>query len=129
MKKALTILTAAGTYLTLTGTALAASVKICPPAPFNILCDKTAEGTFVQDLINLLFVIAIIIAVVYLIWGGIKWIMSGGDKTALQTAREHVIAAIVGLVVVFLAYFILNFVLRFFGLASVSSSNAGLFSF
>jgi hypothetical protein len=55
--------------------------------------------------------------------------MSGGDKQGLQTAREHVIAAIIGLVIVFLTYFILNFILRFFGLAAVSSTNQGLFNF
>ena len=65
----------------------------------------------ISGLIKLLVIAAAVIFFFMLVLGGIKWIMSGGDKAALQTARDHVVAAIVGLVVVFLAYFLINFVL------------------
>lgn len=68
-----------------------------------------------QDLVaffvNAAFVVAILLALVYLIWGGINWIMSGGDKEKVGAARQKIIAAIVGLILVILAYVILNFVL------------------
>lgn len=123
MKKALTVLSTAGAYLTATPFAFAQTVATCPAGTFNPLCTFSIGGNFIPGLISLLFILAIIIAVLYLIWGGIKWIMSGGDKAALQTAREHVIAAIVGLVVVFLTYFLLNFVLQAF-----LGTNAGTFT-
>ncbi|MBI3985278.1 MAG: hypothetical protein HY344_05090, partial [Candidatus Levybacteria bacterium] len=65
-------------------------------------------------LINLIFILSVIVALLYLIWGGFKWLTSGGDKTAVQGAREHIVAAIVGLVIIFLSYFILNFIVGFF---------------
>ncbi|HUD44748.1 MAG TPA: pilin, partial [Patescibacteria group bacterium] len=52
----------------------------------------------------------------YLIWGGIRWILSRGEKEGVNNARQHIINAIIGLIVIFLSYFILNVVTQvFFG--------------
>jgi len=118
MKKVLALSTTLATFLSLAPSAFAQPVNACPLDQFSALCGFGFSGNFIQAIITILFIIAIIIALIYLIWGGIKWIMSGGDKQALQTAREHVIAAIIGLVVVFLAYFIVTFVLTVFGLGT-----------
>lgn len=64
--------------------------------------------------INAAFFIAILLALIYLIWGGINWIMSGGDKEKVGAARSKIIAAIIGLILVILSYVILNFVLVIF---------------
>jgi len=42
---------------------------------------------------------------------------SGGDKAKVESARGTIIAAIVGLVIAFLAFFILSLALSFFGLS------------
>lgn len=63
-----------------------------------------------QFLITLLFIVGIVIAIVFLIYGGIKWILSGGDSKQVEGARNHIVAAIVGLIIVVGAFFILNFV-------------------
>lgn len=81
---------------------------------FKVLCDNLDIGRLIVGLINLIFILSVVVALLYLIWGGFKWLTSGGDKTAVQGAREHLVAAIVGLVVIFLSYFILNFVVGFF---------------
>lgn len=52
----------------------------------------------------------------YLIYGGVKWITSKGEKTEVEAARNHIIAAIVGLIVVVLAVFIVSIVLAAFGI-------------
>lgn len=61
-------------------------------------------------------VLAVIIALLYLLYGGIRWVTSRGDKEQVEGARNHIVAAIVGLVVVFLAVFIVSIVLGIFGL-------------
>ncbi len=51
-----------------------------------------------------------------LIMGGIQWITSGGDKSGIEGARKRIIYALIGLVIIFSSYFIINFVGDFFNL-------------
>ena len=74
-------------------------------------------GAIVGRVITIAFVLAIIIALAFLVYGGIKWITSGGDKAAVESARNTIVAAVIGLIIVFLSYFILNIVLGFFNLS------------
>lgn len=74
-------------------------------------------GSVIGFIISMMFVIAVLISLFFLVWGGIKWITSGGDKTGVETARNQIIAAVIGLIIVFLAFFILNLVLGLFGLS------------
>lgn len=95
------------------------TVNACPPGEqFNALCNLTfGNGSgLIGNLITFIFVIAIILALGYLIYGGIRWILSQGDKGKVDAARQHIIAALIGLIVVFLSYFLLNIVLTFFGI-------------
>ena len=73
-------------------------------------------GAVVGFIIGAAFIIAVLIALFFLVWGGIKWITSGGDKSGVEGARNQIIAAVIGLIVVFLSFFILNLVLGLFGL-------------
>jgi hypothetical protein len=70
----------------------------------------------VQKVIIFIVVLAVIVALLYLLYGGIKWITSKGEKTEVESARNHIMAAITGLIVVFLAIFIVSLVLAAFGL-------------
>lgn len=128
MKKYLALLTPA-LYLSATVSAFAqgAGVQIKNPCDsssggFNFLCNLQAAsvGTIVGSLVQLLFVIAILAALVYLIYGGFRWLVSSGDKAQVASAREHLVAAIIGLVIIFLSYFVLNLLLAFFGLGTLS---------
>lgn len=84
------------------------------------LCKGTELGQVLGFVITIAFIIAILTALLFLIWGGLKWITSGGDKAGVETARNQIIAAIIGLIVVFLAFFILNLILTLFGLSLFS---------
>ena len=55
-----------------------------------------------------------IIAVIMIIIGGIRFVLSGGDSTATTSARNTVLYAVVGLVVAILAQVIVHFVLNRF---------------
>lgn len=69
----------------------------------------------IRNIIVFFVILAVIIALLYLVYGGIKWITSRGEKDQVEAARNHIIAAIVGLIVVFLAIFILSIILAAFG--------------
>lgn len=61
--------------------------------------------------VNILSVIVGIIAVIMIIFGGFRYITSGGDSSNVSSAKNTLIYAIVGLVIVALAQFIVHFVL------------------
>lgn len=100
---------------TLAPSAYAASsgtVSIPKPPQFKI----EDLGLFVSRAINIALMVAAILVFVYLVWGGIQWIMSGGDKAKTEEARSRITAAIVGLAVVAAAWAVMLLVQYFFGL-------------
>ena len=64
--------------------------------------------------LQVLITAAIVLALIFLMWGGISWVISGGEKTKLQAARNTVIFAIVGLVTSLLSFAIVNLIGYFF---------------
>ena len=97
----------------------APAINICPKNGFEGLCNDqlTNLSTIVPNIITLLLILAVIIAVFFLIFGGIKWIISGGDKAAVEGARNTIVAAIIGLVIAFLAFLIINVIGKIFGVS------------
>jgi hypothetical protein len=121
MKKSLALITPALAYLTLASPSFA--INLCTSGTYSALCAFNVNnmGSLISNLIMLIFAIAIIAALLYLIWGGFKWLTSGGDKNAVASARDHIIAAIIGLVIIFLSYLILNIIVQFFGLGDLTN--------
>ena len=70
----------------------------------------------VSNLVTLFFIAAAIVALFFLVTGGIKWVTSGGDREGTAKARETVTAAIIGLVIIFSVYAILRLISLFFGI-------------
>lgn len=90
-------------------------VSTCPGGGFSALCLGASDlGKVITNGINFLFVVAAMLALVFLIIGGVKWLTSQGEKEGVNKARETIVAAIVGLVIIFLSYLIVNFVLNLF---------------
>jgi len=73
----------------------------------------------IQWIITTFFVLGILAALFFILWGGLNWILSGGDKEKVDSARGRIIAAIIGLIIVVLAFFILDFVLQLLGLCGL----------
>lgn len=84
-------------------------------APGGSLAANTKIETIPQYIVNNLFLVAAFLAVAYLMYGGIKWITSRGDKIAVESARKHIVAAVIGLVIVAGSFFALNVVFRLLG--------------
>ena len=100
----------------------AANVNPCGTTDANsiakVLCDLGNNiGGTIQGVVVFFIILAVVIALMYLLYGGVKWITSRGDKTEVESARNHIMAAIIGLIVVILAVFILTIVLQAFGIS------------
>jgi hypothetical protein len=67
-------------------------------------------GIFVTIVNIFLFVIGAI-AVIMLIYGGIRYTISGGEAKSVTAAKDTILYAVVGIVVAILAYAIVNFVI------------------
>jgi hypothetical protein len=80
----------------------------------------SASG-LIRLIIEYLYAVVVILAVVFLLWGGINWITSGGDKQKLTQARQKITFAIVGLIVAFLAFAIIYAIGTFFGVNLIAS--------
>lgn len=65
----------------------------------------------VTTITNVLLFIAGALAVIMLIWGGLRYTISGGNAAAVTAAKNTVLYAIVGLIIAFLAFAAVNFVL------------------
>jgi len=69
-----------------------------------------AGGIFTSIVNTALFVIGAV-AVLMLIYGGIRYTISGGDEKAITSAKNTILYAVVGIIIAVLAYAIINFVL------------------
>jgi len=85
---------------------------------------KNSAGNYGLGIINialgLLFLAATLLALIMIIIAGIAWITSGGDKEAIQKARGRLTYSIIGLVVVFISFFLVNTIGSFFGIQILS---------
>lgn len=62
-------------------------------------------------LVNTLIFVVGIIAVIAIIIGGLRYVLSQGNEKAIEGAKNTILYAVIGLVVAVLAYAIVNFVL------------------
>ena len=79
----------------------------CDGCPSDLFGDT---GVFKQVTNTILYIVGIV-AVVMLIVGGIKYLLSGGDSKKVTDAKNTVLYAIIGLVICFLSFAIVNFVI------------------
>ncbi len=75
-----------------------------PQGGFPILTSVLRNG------ITIFILIALSLAAVFIVWSGIQWITSGGDKQKLAAARARLTWTIVGLLVVLFAFAIVAFI-------------------
>lgn len=80
-------------------------------------CSSEVSGSgekankLVATIINVFSWVVGVISVLMIIWGGFKYITSGGDAGGVTGAKNTILYAIVGLVIVALAQVIVQFVL------------------
>lgn len=71
----------------------------------------TSLSSVFKTVVNVLLFVIGAVSVVMLIVGGIRYTLSAGNSTAVTAAKNTIMYAIIGLVVAFLAYAIINWVL------------------
>jgi len=99
--------------------------QICNPALPNSLggcgggsTDSGGKviGGLVSGIVGLVFIFGFLLTLAYLLTGGVQWITSQGDKNSLEQARNKIIHALIGLIIVGSAYAVFKLVGNFFGI-------------
>lgn len=91
---------------------IGSAVQSLPGNPFKF----TDLGVFIGNAIGVGITLAGVGALVYLLWGGVDWIVSGGDKTAVENARNKITHAIIGLAIVVAIWAVFGLVQTFLGI-------------
>ena len=90
--------------------------KSIPPLPkvepgiIDINKPDLKLGDIVSGLLPYLFAGAGLLLLLYLIYGGLSLMLSRGDPKAVQSAKDKITGALVGFIIVFAAYWIVQIV-------------------
>jgi hypothetical protein len=66
----------------------------------------------IRQVVNVILFVLGAIAVIMIIIGGIRYVVSAGDSSAITGAKNTILYAVIGLVVALLAFAIVNFVVN-----------------
>lgn len=102
-----------GTILAMAATVIVNTAKIVLGIQGNDWKqDSLTTGAAVMEAFNYAYTIAGLVAVVFIIKGGVEYVISRGDPSKIQKATREIIYAVIGLVIVLLAAVITTFVIN-----------------
>lgn len=88
--------------------------------------DKYIWGDFFKMLDNIYkkaLVFATLIAVAILVINGVKMILSRGDEAKFTSAKNWITYTIIGILMIYLSWFIINYIINFFGYSDKDWTN------
>jgi hypothetical protein len=101
--------------LTIPGPSLTPVKIVAPPGvPTGI-----GLGPLVTSIIGVLLMIGIVLSLMFMLYGGLYWIQSKGDKETLDRARRIILYSIIGLIVMALSFVIVSVVAQALGVQSL----------
>lgn len=86
---------------------------IADPFPDTVVDKDTTPQELAKNIIEYALYLSAIIAVLFIIYGGYQYMFSGGSDDRAKAGRKTLTNAIIGLVIVVLAYVIIQVVYRF----------------
>lgn len=120
MTKRLALITSSvGYFLTAASAFAQQQIQINPPTQGGKLLGYTNIGSFISNVLTVIFIIAIIAVLFFIVWGAFDWITSGGDKEAVGKARNKIINALIGMAVLAVAYALASVAAQFLGFPSI----------
>lgn len=91
------------------------TIQLPSGIPTGGLFDDAGGFSILQVLFQFIFIFAVVIAIIMVLFAGIQWVVAGGDKSKIENARNRLVYALVGLVIVVLAFFIVRTVILLLG--------------
>ncbi len=85
-----------------------ALAQISKVNPLNVDSANYNVTTLAEKVVNVILLIAGIAAVIYLIYSGILYITAAGNPDSAKKGQQGIINAVIGIIVILLAYVIIN---------------------
>ncbi len=76
-------------------------------------------GEIVSSLLKILFPIVGLLLLLYLLYGGYQYMLSRGDPKAIEAAKGVITNALVGFVIVFVAFWLVQLIGRVLGIPDI----------
>ncbi len=102
------------TFFIMPGLSFAQEPQLVPASCVSDVraCDFCALLQMAKNIIDLLFKILVIAAVILIVWAGIKLVTSAGNTHALEDAKSMVTNVIIGFVIVMAAWLIVDTIFK-----------------
>jgi uncharacterized BrkB/YihY/UPF0761 family membrane protein len=81
------------------------------PQPGAISIEKIISNT-----LSLIITAGIVVSVIMIVWAGIQWVTSEGDKQKVAAARARLTWAIIGIIIMLISFFIISVINYLFGI-------------
>lgn len=78
----------------------------------------TCIADFVMRIVDVAIIGGSILLLAFLVWGGLEWLMAGSDKGKVESARNRLVNALIGLTIIVVSYAVWRVVLYFFGISA-----------
>ena len=72
--------------------------------------DRKNDSAALRDIVNLVFAVSAVVAIISIIIYGIMYSVSAGDPGKVSKAKNGIIYSVVGLIVVWCAFVVTNYV-------------------
>lgn len=80
--------------------------------------------TIALNLINMFLALLALIAVIMIIIGGAQWLTAGGAEEKIEAAKKRIVAAIIGIVIILLAWALTTWVIGTIGTAAETDTTS-----
>ncbi|HKB88107.1 MAG TPA: hypothetical protein VKC53_00510 [Patescibacteria group bacterium] len=79
----------------------------------------TSIGELISNVLPYVFGAAALMLLIYLVMGGLQLMTSRGDPKGVQMAQAKITNALIGFVIIFFSYILVNIIARIFGVNAI----------
>jgi len=76
-------------------------------------------GTFITELLPYIFLVAGILLLLFLLYGGLTLMTAGGDPKKVEGAKSKITGALIGFVIIFISFWVVQIIARVLGIQSI----------
>lgn len=89
---------------------------ILKSSPLGNISGEGFLQKFIPSMVGLVFVVGSLLFFFMLLIGAVQWIASGGEKAALEEARNKIVNAVIGFVILVSVFAVIKIIESFFGI-------------